>query len=116
MNDLVGVLREIQEFIFTSPQSQTKLEKKDSSPRDPTPSPSPQAGRGDRGASPDIQLIKATELFAGDQVVMDESGAIGVVESVEYAWANDNVYDLTVAEDHSFVTLAGIGFNGHHNS
>ena len=33
------------------------------------------------------------------------------IESIEFAWVNEIVYDLTVEEDHSFVTLAGVAYD-----
>ncbi len=102
INDLTGVLQEIREFITRSPQAG----RGDRS----------SSARGDRDPSPQIHLLKARELFVGEQIIWDESGKTTVVESVKYAWANERVYDLTVAEDHSFVTLAGIAYNGRHHS
>ena len=115
MNDLTGVLREIREFIVAASQPETGSAEKDGNPVDPIPSPSPRAGRGDSPPSAPLQLIKASQLFVGEQIVQDESGKIGVVESVQFVWANESVYDLVVEEDHSFVTSIGVAYNGRIN-
>jgi adenine-specific DNA-methyltransferase len=44
-------------------------------------------------------------------VVADEQGAVTQIESVEHAHGQETVYDLTVEEDHSFVTEAGVAHN-----
>ena len=54
---------------------------------------------------------RAEGLEIGDRVTLDESGNFGVIEAVEARFANEPVYDLTVEEDHSFVTEVGIVHN-----
>ena len=61
------------------------------------------------------ELKEATETWAivdklkvGSEIVLDESGKIGIIELVETRFVNETVYDLTVEEDHSFVTEAGV--------
>jgi hypothetical protein len=44
-------------------------------------------------------------------VIADELGAVTQIESVEHAHGQETVYDLTVEEDHSFVTEAGVAHN-----
>jgi 2-polyprenyl-6-methoxyphenol hydroxylase-like FAD-dependent oxidoreductase/very-short-patch-repair endonuclease len=55
--------------------------------------------------------LAAETLYIGAQVVLNETGAVAVIEAVENRFAEEAVYDLTVEEDHSFVTEAGIAHN-----
>ena len=73
----------------------------------PPPTPSPQAGRGQGGEA----WTEARGLRPGDWVCSDERGSIAQIETVEHAHATEHVYDLTVEEDHSFVTEAGVAHN-----
>lgn len=57
---------------------------------------------------------RAVDLEIGDRIMLDESGNFGVIEAVEARFANEPVYDLTVDEDHSFITEVGIVHNCGH--
>jgi very-short-patch-repair endonuclease len=63
-----------------------------------------------RTTSPGV-WVTAETLDIGTQLVLDETGAVAVIDSVEDRFADEVVYDLTVEEDHSFVTEAGIAHN-----
>jgi cyclase len=54
---------------------------------------------------------KARELTIGSAVVLNENGEVAKIESIEFAWSNETVYDLSVEEDGSFVTVCGIVVN-----
>ena len=79
--DLLGVLREITEFV----QWQSRHD----------------ASRAN----------KAQELTIGSEVVLNENGEVAKIESIEFAWSNETVYDLSVEEDGSFITVCGIVVN-----
>jgi 2-polyprenyl-6-methoxyphenol hydroxylase-like FAD-dependent oxidoreductase/very-short-patch-repair endonuclease len=53
----------------------------------------------------------AVDLFSGDEIIADEDGSIATIKSIEYLLVQEAVYDLTVREDHSFVTRAGVAHN-----
>jgi intein/homing endonuclease len=55
--------------------------------------------------------VVAENLEIGSEVIVDESGATTVISAVENRFVDEVVYDLTVEEDHSFVTEAGIAHN-----
>jgi intein/homing endonuclease len=50
-------------------------------------------------------------LREGDVLVADERGGQARIESVESAYAQEQVFDLTVDGDHSFITEAGVAHN-----
>jgi 2-polyprenyl-6-methoxyphenol hydroxylase-like FAD-dependent oxidoreductase/very-short-patch-repair endonuclease len=54
---------------------------------------------------------KARQLTIGSKVVLNENGEVAKIESIDFAWSNETVYDLSVEEDGSFVTVCGIGVN-----
>jgi intein/homing endonuclease len=86
IEELEGVLAEIAEYLTPAPQAQS--------------GPIAAAGQNEL-------WVKADNLEIGSQIVLDESGAVAVIEVVESCFVNETVYDLIVAEDHSFITEAG---------
>jgi very-short-patch-repair endonuclease len=64
------------------------------------------------GRTPSAEVwVRAEILYIGSQLVLDETGAVAIIDAVEDRFADEVVYDLTVEEDHSFVTEAGIAHN-----
>jgi very-short-patch-repair endonuclease len=55
--------------------------------------------------------VRAEILEAGFQLLLNERGEQTVVAIVDSCFANETVFDLTVEEDHSFVTEAGVAHN-----
>ena len=53
----------------------------------------------------------AHELNAGDLLVISELGETAVIQSVDNSVVNEIVFDLSIEEDHSFVTEAGVAHN-----
>ncbi|HKY26404.1 MAG TPA: DUF559 domain-containing protein [Pyrinomonadaceae bacterium] len=82
VNDLEGVLKEIGEYLSATPNT---------------------------GVGQEWRL--AHELKPGDLLVINELGETAVIQSVDYRVVNETVFDLTVDEDHSFVTEAGVAHN-----
>lgn len=82
VNDLEGVLKEIGEYLSATPNT---------------------------GVDQEWRL--AHELKSGDLLVINELGETAVIQSVDYRVVNETVFDLTVDEDHSFVTEAGVAHN-----
>ncbi len=85
LNDLEGVLEEIGEHI--SPLRETES--------------------GETGSL----WCEAQYLHPGDNLITCESGDATVLESVEFCFTDETVFDLTIEEDHSFVTEAGVAHN-----
>jgi hypothetical protein len=82
IEDVETVLAEIAEHLTAAPQAENR--------------------RNETWASAD-------NLTVGAQVVLDESGKLGIIEIIEARFVSETtVYDLTVEEDHSFVTEAGV--------
>jgi 2-polyprenyl-6-methoxyphenol hydroxylase-like FAD-dependent oxidoreductase/very-short-patch-repair endonuclease len=102
--NIEGVLTQIAEYLAPSPQAERGKVGEVDDASHPTPYPSPLAGRG-------TLWLRAECLVIGDRVILNESGDLGVVELVDQRFANGLVYDLTVAEDHSFITKAGVVHN-----
>jgi len=84
LEDLEAVLDEIREYI-TFPQA--------------------------RFGEAEIPWCEAKNLLPGVQMVINEAGEDEGLESVELSTANEMVYDLTVEEDRSFITEAGVALN-----
>jgi intein/homing endonuclease len=83
IEDLKGVLREIAEHLTVPSDGKDQIE----------------------------QWVRAKTLEAGCQIVRDASGEFGLIEATESRFANQQVYDLTIEEDHSFITDVGIVHN-----
>jgi very-short-patch-repair endonuclease len=101
IGDMEGVLREIAEHL--------------ASPLHPSPSdgegPGVGAGVGTLPRPQQIVWREARSLQPGDRVVGDECGAVLQIETVLHEHGTETVYDLTVEEDHSFVTEIGVAHN-----
>ncbi|HKO35535.1 MAG TPA: endonuclease domain-containing protein [Pyrinomonadaceae bacterium] len=52
--------------------------------------------------------LRADQLFAGCSLVSDETGTIDVVKLIEFEFANETLFSLTIEEDHSFITSGGV--------
>jgi hypothetical protein len=105
-DDIEGVLAEIAGYLTPSPQAERKEAGKVDSASTPTPNPSPLAGRGT------IQeWLSAECLEIGDRVIVDGLGSLGIIEAIEFVFTRETVFDLTVEEDHSFITDAGVVHN-----
>lgn len=81
MEDMEGVLAEIAEHLnFAPPQAELENE----------------------------TWSRADTLESGAEIVIDGFGNRGVLELVDALFVRETVYDLTVEEDHSFITQAGV--------
>ena len=83
-DDLAHVLQEISEHISGTPESTSQTKE---------------------------WWRAAGQLRTGDTLVLDGEGLVGTIQSIEYLFAREVVYDLTVDEDHSFLTAAGVVHN-----
>ncbi|MBI3951738.1 MAG: DUF559 domain-containing protein, partial [Acidobacteria bacterium] len=119
LNDLEYVLAVIREHLTPalsgtpSPLAERGLGGEGGSVADPTPGPPPHKwGGGGRQAGGEVWR-RADTLQPGDRVVAesDESEKTFQIESIETTFTQEVVYDLTVEEDHSFVTEIGVAHN-----
>jgi very-short-patch-repair endonuclease len=84
---------------------------------DPPPGPPPHQWGGGQGERWSEALWRSAEtLKPGDRIVAGKDGANGLnqtlrIESIDRAFTQEAVYDLTVEEDHSFVTEIGVAHN-----
>jgi hypothetical protein len=106
IEDIENVLAEIAEYLTPSPQAERGQGGEVGDGPTPTPYSSPLAGRGQNEI-----WVRAETLEIGFQLVLDECGKLAVVKAVDSRFVNETVYDLTVEEDHSFVTEAGVAHN-----
>ncbi len=81
LNDLTGVLEEINEFINGRLTSNLEA------------------------------WVSADNLEVDDTIVLCESGDLGAIESIQDRFVNQTVYDLTIEGDHSFITEIGVAHN-----
>lgn len=115
LGDLNAVLLEILEHVASPPSPLSASGEGDgreavggkpqSAPRPLAPSP-----RGGEGVGEEV-WARAEDLRECDRVVGNEHGSPALIESIEYAHGAEYVYDLTVAEDHCFLTEAGVAHN-----
>src|SRR5438477_131539 len=69
----------------------------------------PATRSGGRGG--EVTWRQACTLRVGDFIFADETGRTARLVSIERVLTDEPVYDLTVEDDHSFITEAGVAHN-----
>jgi len=120
IGDMEGVLRGIAEHLASplhpspSDGEGPGVGSRDVLPESPAPAPLPTRGEGAGVGTPaqrEVAWCEARSLQPGDRVVGDECGAVLEIETVLHEHGTETVYDLTVEEDHSFVTEVAVAHN-----
>jgi very-short-patch-repair endonuclease len=110
LNDLEIVLAEISAHLTSPPGPLSENGEGEKEPRPPNVASS-QTPLSTGGEGPGVRWREADSLRPGNQLITDETGRVSSIAAIERVHSNETVYDLTVEEDHSFVTEAGVTHN-----